>query len=139
MGTGILLHFWSWQSIFVAFTIAGVGMFILTCTIATSRDETAAPVDWIGAVAVFVFGLVEAPASGWTSPLVLISISAGIALAALFAIVQLRRTHPLLDVRLFHRPDFTKGSIGITFLFLAKFGFFFVAMQYMQLILATAH
>ena len=72
LGTGILLHFWSWQSIFVAFTIAGVGMFILTCTIATSRDETAAPVDWIGAVligaavAVFVFGLVEAPVSGWT-------------------------------------------------------------------------
>ena len=141
LGTGILLHFWSWQSIFVGFTVAGVGMFILTCTIATSRDETATPVDWIGAVligaavAVFVFGLVEAPVSGWTDPLVLSSISAGIALAVLFAIVQLRRAHPLLDVRLFCRPDFATGAVGITFLFLANFGFFFVAMQYMQLIL----
>ena len=38
------------------------GLFVLTCTIASSRDETATPVDWVGAVligaavAVFVFG-----------------------------------------------------------------------------------
>lgn len=141
LGTGILLHFWSWQSIFVAFTVASAGMFILTCTIASSRDETATPVDWIGApliggaVAVFVFGLVEAPARGWTNPLVWLSTSAGIGLAAVFVVVELRRTHPLLDVRLFGRPDFATGAVGITFLFFANFGFFFVAMQYMQLIL----
>ena len=52
-----------------------------------------------------------------------------------FAIVELRRRHPLLDVRLFTRPDFATGSIGITFLFFANFGFFFLVMQYMQLIL----
>ena len=32
-------------------------------------------------------------------------------------------------------PDFAVGAIGITFLFFANFGFFFVAMQYMQLVL----
>ena len=36
---------------------------------------------------------------------------------------------------MFGRPDFTTGSVGITFLFFANFGFFFVVMQYMQLIL----
>src|SRR6478736_1587914 len=46
-----------------------------------------------------------------------------------------RRRYPLLDVRLFNRPDFATGAVGITFLFFANFGFFFVAMQYMQLIL----
>jgi hypothetical protein len=61
--------------------------------------------------------------------------SAGVVLAVLFAIVELRRRHPLLDVRLFARPDFTIGSVGITFLFFANFGFFFVVMQYMQLVL----
>ena len=49
--------------------------------------------------------------------------------------VELRRRYPLLDVRLFGKPDFATGAIGITFLFFANFGFFFVAMQYMQLIL----
>jgi hypothetical protein len=52
-----------------------------------------------------------------------------------FAIVELRRKHPLLDVRLFGRPDFATGAVGITCLFFANFGFFFVSMQYMQLIL----
>ncbi|MGH3676617.1 MAG: MFS transporter [Mycobacterium sp.] len=141
LGTGILLHFWSWQSIFWAFTAAGVGMFILTCTIASSRDETATPVDWIGAVliggavAIFVLGVVETPLRGWTHPIVWGCMAAGIALAAAFAVVQLRRRHPLLDVRLFSRPAFAIGSVAITFLFFANFGFFFVAMQYMQLIL----
>jgi hypothetical protein len=60
---------------------------------------------------------------------------AGVALAGAFAAVELRRKHPLLDVRLFGRPDFATGSIGITLLFFANFGFFFVEMQYMQLIL----
>ena len=46
LGTGILMHFFSWQSIFYAFAAAAVGMFILTCTIGSSRDETATPIDW---------------------------------------------------------------------------------------------
>ena len=112
-----------------------------TCTIAPSRDETATPLDWFGAVligaavAVFVFGVVEAPVRGWTHPVVWGCMSAGVALAVAFAMVELRSTRPLLDVRLFGRPDFATGAVGITVLFFANFGFFFVSMQYMQLIL----
>jgi EmrB/QacA subfamily drug resistance transporter len=141
MGTGLLLHFLEWQSVFYAFAIASVELFVCTCTIRSSRDETARPVDWVGAVliagtvAVFVFGVVEAPTRGWTHPVVWGCMSAGVALALLFAIAELRRDHPLLDVRLFARADFTTGAVGITFLFFANFGFFFVVMQYMQLIL----
>jgi Major Facilitator Superfamily len=97
--------------------------------------------DWIGAVliggavAVFVFGVVEAPVRGWTHPIVWGCTAAGVVLAGVFTVVELRRRHPLLDVRLFVRPDFATGAVGITFLFFANFGFFFVAMQYMQLIL----
>jgi EmrB/QacA subfamily drug resistance transporter len=141
MGSGILLHFWSWQSIFWAFAVAGAGMFILTCTVASSRDQEAVPLDWLGAVliggavAIFVFGVVEAPARGWTDPIVYGCIAAGVVLAIVFAWVELRRTHPLLDVRLFARPDFATGSVGVTFLFFANFAFFFVSMQYIQLVM----
>jgi EmrB/QacA subfamily drug resistance transporter len=141
MVTGTLLHFWSWQSIFWAFAGAGVGVFILTCTVASSSDENAAPLDWIGAVliggavAVFVYGVIEAPSRGWTDPFVWGCMCAGVILAAAFAVVQLRRQYPLLDVRLFSRPDFTTGAVGVTFLFFANFGFFFLSMQYIQLVM----
>ncbi|MHC9296787.1 MFS transporter [Mycobacterium sp. LTG2003] len=141
LATGGLLHVWAWQSIFVTFTIVGVAMFVLTCTVPSSRDDGAAPLDWMGAlligaaVAIFVFGVVEAPARGWAHPMVWGCMACGIALAAVFTIVQLRHEHPLLDVRLFGKPDFATGSAGVTFLFFASFGFFFVSMQYIQLVM----
>lgn len=139
--TGGLLHFWGWQSIFATFAVAGAGLFILTCTVPSSRDEDAAPLDWIGAVligaavAVFVLGVVEAPVRGWTHPLVWGCMGGGIVLAAAFTVVQLKLPHPLLDVRLFRQPDFATGAVGITFLFFANFGYFFVSMQYIQLVM----
>lgn len=141
LGTGLLLNYFSWQSIFYMFAAGALLMFVLTCTIGSSRDDTAAPIDWVGgaligtAIAVFVLGVVEAPARGWTDVLVIGCIAGGVALAVLFALVQLRRDHPLLDVRLFLRPDFATGAAGITFLFIANFGFFFVEMQFMQLVM----
>lgn len=141
LGTGVLLHFFSWQSIFYMFAAGALLMFVATCTIGSSRDETATPIDWVGgaligtAIAVFVLGVVEAPARGWTDPAVLGCLAAGVVLGVLFAVVELRRAHPLLDVRLFRRPDFATGAAGITFLFIANFGFFFVAMQFMQLVM----
>jgi EmrB/QacA subfamily drug resistance transporter len=141
LGTGLLLKYFSWESIFIGFAASGALLFMLTCTIRSSRDETATPIDWVGAaligssVAVFVFGLLEAPIRGWTHPVVWGCMAAGVALAAAFTVVELKRRHPLLDVRLFGSPDFATGAVGITVLFFANFGFFFVAMQYMQLIL----
>jgi EmrB/QacA subfamily drug resistance transporter len=141
MGTGLLLSHFSWQSIFYGFAASTLSLFIATCTISSSRDDTAKPLDWVGAVligvsvAVFVFGVIEAPTRGWTHPVVWGCMSAGVALAVAFAVVELKRKHPLLDVRLFGRPDFATGAVGITILFFSNFGFFFVSMQYMQLIL----
>jgi len=141
MGTGLLLRYFSWPSIFYGFAAAALVLLIATCTISTSRDETATALYWFGAVligaavAIFVFGVVEAPVRGWTHPVVWGCMTAGVALAAAFAVVELRSTRPLLDVRLFGRPDFATGAVGITVLFFANFGFFFVSMQYMQLIL----
>jgi len=141
MGAGLLLKYFSWPSIFYGFAASALVLFIATCTISSSRDETATPLDWLGAVliggavAVFVFGVVEAPVRGWTHPVVWGCMSVGVVLAAVFALVELRCEHPLLDIRLFGRPDFATGAVGITCLFFANFGFFFVSMQYMQLIL----
>lgn len=141
LGSGVLLLLWPWQSIFWAFTAAGAAITLLTCTIGSSRDEHAAPLDWLGAVliagsvAVFVFGIIEAPVRSWTDPLVCGCLAAGLALAAAFAAVELRRRHPLLDIRLFANPGFATGAATVTMMFFANFGFFYVAMQHIQLVM----
>ncbi len=141
LGSGGLLNFWSWHSIFWAFAGAGLTIFVLTLTIASSRDADAKPLDWRGAlviggaVATLVFGILEAPERGWTHPLVDISIGVGLLLALAFGFVEVRQRYPLLDVRLFAVPAFATGAATITVFFLSMFGYMFLLMQYMQLIL----
>lgn len=140
LGSGALLHFWSWHSIFWAFTGGGLTLFVLTLTIASSKQSEARPLDWRGAfviggaVAALVFGILEAPARGWTHPLVLGSIGAGLAMSVAFGFVEVRQSYPLLDVRLFAVPAFATGAATITVFFVSMFGYMFLLMQYMQLI-----
>lgn len=135
---GALLHVWDWKSIFWVLAAAGVVLFGLTLTVAESRESDAPPVDWPGAaliglsVAVFVFGVIEAPERGWTDPLVVMALGAGVALAGVFGYVELRRPQPLLDVRLFKDAEFATGALAVTIFFFANFGFFFLIMQYCQ-------
>jgi EmrB/QacA subfamily drug resistance transporter len=141
LGSGALLHFWPWQSIFWAFAGAGTALFALTLTIASSKEHEPKPLDLVGAVviggavAVLVFGILEAPARGWTDSMVLGCIGAGLVLTVAFGVIELRRRHPLLDVRLFRIPAFATGAATITMFFLSMFGFMFVVMQHIQLIL----
>ena len=58
-----------------------------------------------------VVGLMQAGAAGWTSPVVLASLIVGLLAIAAFALVELRRPEPLLDVRVF-----TIGTFLVAFL-----------------------
>ncbi|UMB69423.1 MFS transporter [Mycobacterium paraterrae] len=141
LGSGALLNFWSWHSIFWAFAGAAAAIFLLALTIASSRETDTHPLDWRGAaviggaVATLVFGILEAPAHGWTHPLVVVSITVGLLLSVAFGFVEVRQRFPLLDVRLFAVPAFATGAATITVFFLSMFGFLFLLMQYMQMIL----
>jgi EmrB/QacA subfamily drug resistance transporter len=141
IGSGLLLRFWDWHAIFWSLSIAGLGIFVLACTVAASRDRTAPRLDSLGAVligaavAIAVAAILEAPNRGWSDPLVWGGIVAGVVIAAVFVVVELRRRFPLLDVRLFGDPSFATGVASIVILFGATFGFFYIGMQYVQQIM----
>ena len=141
LGSGGLLHLWSWRSIFWVFAGAALSLFMLTLTIASSKEANPKPLDWLGAllsafaVAALVLGILEAPARGWSHPLVLGCIGMGLALGAAFGVVEMRRRDPLLDVRLFAVPAFATGAATITVFFISMFGYMYLLMQYTQLIL----
>ena len=138
IGAGLLLRFFEWQSIFWALAGVGAVLFVLTLTIAESREGDAPPLDWPGAVtigaavAVFVFGILEAPANGWTDPRVYGCMIAGVVLAVVFGFIELRRRQPLLDIRLFLDPYFGTGAAAITMVFLGTFALFYLVTQYVQ-------
>lgn len=138
--TGVLLEFFSWHSIFIAFAAAAGVMALLSCTIPTSRDSTSPRFDLLGAlssataIALIVFGLIEAPHRGWSDPVVLLALIGGLALVGVFWVLQTRRAEPLLDVNLFRNRAFAAGSISISLQFMVAFGVFFVLLQRLQLV-----
>ncbi|MDX1883585.1 MFS transporter [Mycolicibacterium sp. 120270] len=138
LGTGLLLRIFEWQSIFWMFACAGLGLFLLALTIAESREGDAPPLDVPGsvtigaAVAVFVFGILQAPEYGWADPRVSGCLAAGMVLALVFGFIELRRRQPLLDVRLFGDPEFFTGSATITMVFLGTFALFYLVTQFVQ-------
>ncbi len=139
--SGALLEKWSWMAIFVSLAVVSGLILLVSFTIPSSRDASHSPLDLPGtalivtAVGMFVFGTIEAPHRGWLDPVVLILLVGGLVAAGVFAWVELRRQHPLLDVRLFGNRAFGSGSMSLLLQFLATLGLFFLAIQYLQLVL----
>ncbi len=142
LGGWLVEHYW-WGSTFalnipVSIAAVAVGWWLLPET----RDPSSTPIDIGGAVlsaaglGVLVYGLIEGPHWGWTSLTTLGTIAGGFAVLALFVAYELRVAHPLLDMRLFRDRRFSVSAAGVTLIFLVMFGFFFIGVQFLQLVLA---
>ncbi|MEI6372864.1 MAG: DHA2 family efflux MFS transporter permease subunit [Actinomycetes bacterium] len=138
---GLLLeHFW-WGSIFmVNIPVVIIAIVLGAFLLPESRDPQVGPMDYVGlvlsasGVGLLIWAIIEAPTWGWTSPAILAALVGGIALLAVFVIVERRLEHPLLDVGLFSNARFTAASLSVTTAFFALFGFIFLITQFLQLI-----
>jgi EmrB/QacA subfamily drug resistance transporter len=139
--TALLLEWFSWSSFFalnVAF--AAVALVGTLAFIPPSVDEDPPQLDVVGgvlslvAVATFVFGVIEGPERGWDDPLTIGGLALGILSGTAFVAWEWRRPQPLLDPRLFGNRGFSAGTLTMTVQFLSAFGFFFVALQYLQFV-----
>lgn len=141
MGSGALLHWWSWHSIFAALAGIGAVLLVLAFTLPESREADRPPLDPIGSgcvavgVGLVVVGTIEGPLRGWLNAGVLGLFAGGAVALVTFVLVELRSEHPLLDVRLLARRGFGSGAASITIEFLATFGIFLLLVQYLQLVL----
>ncbi len=142
VGSGVLLRFSDWRGICWTQAAAAAVVLLMACTVPASRDRTAPRVDWLGsaliasAIAAVVFGLLDAPRRGWVDPMTAAFLTLGLACGVVFAIVERRRRYPLVDVALFRDARFATGVVTILLLFAATFGFFYLGMQYVQLIMS---
>ncbi|MCC3330571.1 MFS transporter [Nocardia abscessus] len=141
LGSGLLLEQWSWVSIFLAMSVAGLLLTIAGCTLPESVDRARPGIDLWGsvtsaaAVGSLVVAAIAAPERGWLDPVVIGTAAAAVLAAVAFLIVETRVAHPLLDVRLFAHRGFGSGTASVTLQFLVCFGTFLLMVQFLQLIL----
>jgi EmrB/QacA subfamily drug resistance transporter len=140
VGGWLLERYW-WGSIFAFMALVAAGIAALVAvSVPGSRDPSTPPIDWRGlllsstGMGVLIFGVIQAPGWGWSSSASLGTIAGGIALLALFVLIEQRTEHPMLDVGLFRNPRFTAASGSVAISFFALSGFIFLVVQYFQFV-----
>src|SRR6202022_1102253 len=83
-------------------------------------------------LALALYALSEGPAAGWTSLTVLCSALGGLLLLSAFVVVELRRSEPLLDLRLLGNRLFRTANLVSLFSSASFLGVLFVAPLFLQ-------
>ncbi|MFJ9626932.1 MFS transporter [Streptomyces sp. NPDC101175] len=142
LAAGALLERFSWRSIFVTSAVVALVAAFAALSLAPNtkddhphRPDVAGAVSTALAIGTLVFGIIEGNEKGWTEPVVLGAFAVTVVSFAVYGYLGLRTEHPLLDPALFGIRGFRAGAITVLVQFMAVFGFFFVGLQYLQLIL----
>ncbi len=106
-----------------------------------SKDPKESALDPIGALlsvvglSSLVFGLIEAPDKGWSSPSTLVAFTVAVVALASFVMWERKQDEPMLDMRYFRNAAFSTATGGMILVFMAMFGLMFLITQDFQLIL----
>ena len=98
----------------IAAAVAGVLAAIGTTD---PRAAQGRRLDWSGqatvviALVAILYAIIQAPNNGWTSATTLGVLAIGVVFLVVFAIVELRVSEPLLELRLFRIPAFTGAAL----------------------------
>ncbi len=136
---GFLVSHVGWRWIFLINVPLGIAGFVFGLRyLREHREPTAGPFDLPGfllsgtALALVVFALSEGPRSGWSSTEVLATGFIGIVAGIATVIVERRREHPLLALRLFGNRLFRQCNIVSGFTQASFIGLIFVMPLYLQ-------
>ena len=138
---GWLIEHTSWAWIFlVNLPIVAAALVAGRWLVPESLDASAPKLDLRGftlsfaALTTLIWGLIEAPARGWTDGPVLAAFAIALVVGAVFVVWERRAPSPMLDMELFRNPRFTASSAAISLAFFALFGMIFFLTQYMQMV-----
>ncbi len=142
VGSGAMLEQFWWGSVFAVTAVLAAVALVATIVIVPSTSEANAPrLHIVGsvlsalAIGGLVLGITEGPQRGWLNPLTLGGLVGGSLVLVGFVILSLRAEEPLFDPRLFRNRGFSAGTVSVFLQFIAMYGFFFLVLQYLQLVL----
>ncbi len=115
---GLLIVKLSWHWVFYVNVPIGIAAFVFGLLFLQEyHREAAGNFDVAGfllggfGLALAMYALSEGPSYGWASPGILASGIVGLALLTLFVFVELRSTHPILNLRLLSNRSFRTGNL----------------------------
>jgi EmrB/QacA subfamily drug resistance transporter len=139
-GGGALVEAVSWRAIFWV----NIPLVIFTVWLArTHVEESLDPeadraIDWLGiamsaaGLGGIVFGFIEQPTHGWTSPIVLVSLVGGALLFASFLLWESRYRHSMLDLGLFRIRNFAVTNLETLIVYSGLIGALFFVTLFLQ-------
>jgi len=83
-------------------------------------------------LAALVFGVIEGPKLGWSSPAIIVPLAVAVAALAGFLAVEFRRDEPLLDPRFFRSVPFSAANLIAVFSFGSLGAFLYLNSIYLQ-------
>ncbi len=138
VGGLLLSRFW-WGSVFlINVPIAALGVAFALPLVPDSKNPAARPPDLVGALTsiaglgLVLWSLIEAPAWGWSSPLVIGTGAGGLTVLAAFAAWERASSHPMLNIRFFRQSRFSAAVSSVGLVMLGLFGALFVLTQFLQ-------
>ena len=138
---GAVIDSMTWQWIFWINVPLGLALIPLAAALLRESRGPAGRLDVPGIALVgagllaTVFGLVRAPAEGWTAPLIVAALAGGIALLGAFVAWERRAAAPMLPLDLFARRTFAVTNAVSFFMYFGVFGAIFLITQYTQLVM----
>lgn len=127
---GLLTQWFGWQAVFyvnVLFAASAALAALVTIPGDTRDTQARRRFDLPGALSVtvaatlLVFVLIQAPADGWSSPIIMAALIIAAIAAAAFVLIEARTADPLLPLALLKNRTVTSGVLT-TFIYMGTFG-----------------
>jgi len=139
-GGFLITHFWFGSVFLVNIPIVAIALVANHLVLPESKSPVQQKIDLgglaLGTVGItsLVLAIIQGPSWGWLSVTTLGLFALSALSLIIFCLYELRRSEPLLDVRVFRVPAFSAGAGSIATAFFTLFGFIFLITQYFQLV-----
>jgi hypothetical protein len=98
----------------------------------SGRFDVAGALSSTAGMVALVYGLVRSAEAGWSDPLTVGTLVAGVVLLALFVLNEWRAAQPIMPLRLFASRERTGAYLGRLLFLGGMLGFWFYVTQYLQ-------
>lgn len=136
---GLLVDTLGWRWVFwINVPIGAAALLLTTRYVPESRAASARLPDLrgqflvIATLGALTYAIIEGPSYGWGSGRIVGLFAFGVVTLALFVLIELKVSEPLVEVRFFRSPPFSAASVAATLCFFVMGGFLLVNTLYLQ-------